>query len=180
MNLFFRLMLVIIQAFRRPALKPMDESVTSFRVLPNDLDLNIHMNNGRYLTIMDLGRVDLLVRTGLFSEARRRGWFPVVGSVQIDYKRSLNPFQRYDLKTRVLGWDERWFVMEQVFVRDGKAVASAVLKAMILSRGGMVPTADVMAAVNFSQAPPKLSAQLLQRLDMKKSGNKNLEAEVEA
>jgi acyl-CoA thioesterase FadM len=169
MNLLFRLILVIMRAARGGRLKPMDVSVTSFRVLPNDLDLNIHMNNGRYLTIMDLGRVDLLVRTGLFREARRRGWFPVVGSVQIDYRRSLNAFERYELKTRVIGWDERWFIMEQTFVREGKIVAEAVLKAMILSKGGMVPTADVMAAVNFAESTPEVTEAVLQRLNMKRS-----------
>jgi acyl-CoA thioesterase FadM len=169
MNLLFRLLLVILRAMRSTRLDPMDVSVTAFRVLPNDLDLNIHMNNGRYLTIMDLGRVDLLVRTGLFREARKRGWFPVVGSIQIDYRRSLNPFQHYELKTRVIGWDDRWFIMEQTFVRDGKVVAEAVLKAMILSKGGMVPTAEVMAAVNFAENSPKLSASVLQRLNMKRS-----------
>ena len=32
------------------------------RVWPNDLDTNAHMNNGRYLTLMDLGRFDLMTQ----------------------------------------------------------------------------------------------------------------------
>ena len=35
------------------------------RVWPNDLDTNAHMNNGRYLTLMDLGRFDLMTQCGL-------------------------------------------------------------------------------------------------------------------
>ena len=34
--------------------------------LPTDIDILRHMNNGRYLSLFDLGRWDLLIRTGLF------------------------------------------------------------------------------------------------------------------
>ena len=65
MNLWFRSLIVLFTVFFRRSLDPLDESVLKFRVWPTDLDVNFHMNNGRYLTIMDLGRVDLMLRTGL-------------------------------------------------------------------------------------------------------------------
>lgn len=65
MNLIFRLIRVIVHAVFREKLGPFDESKVNFRVLPNDLDLNFHMNNGRYLTLMDLGRIDYFVRCGI-------------------------------------------------------------------------------------------------------------------
>ena len=34
------------------------------RVLPNNLDINGHMNNGRYLTIVDLALFTLFIRSG--------------------------------------------------------------------------------------------------------------------
>ena len=52
-------------------LGPLDESVIHARVLPTDLDLNLHLNNGRALTLMDLGRVDLMLRMGVVGELRR-------------------------------------------------------------------------------------------------------------
>ena len=57
-----------------------DESRLTFRVLPNDLDLNLHMNNGRYLTFMDLGRVHLLAQNGLLAHIRRACWMPVLAA----------------------------------------------------------------------------------------------------
>jgi acyl-ACP thioesterase len=67
MNLYFRLILVLISGLlSKTRTSIMDVHSVWFRVLPNDLDTNLHMNNGRYLTIMDLGRTDAILRSGLF------------------------------------------------------------------------------------------------------------------
>ena len=65
MNLIFRLLKTLLLYLLRPTRRGiLEESVVRFRVWPNDLDTNLHMNNGRYLTLMDLGRLDLLLRNG--------------------------------------------------------------------------------------------------------------------
>jgi acyl-CoA thioesterase FadM len=55
--------------------------------MPNDLDLLRHMNNGSYLTLMDIGQVDLLVRSGAQREVDRRRWYPVVVGESIRFRR---------------------------------------------------------------------------------------------
>ncbi|TMH75049.1 MAG: acyl-CoA thioesterase, partial [Betaproteobacteria bacterium] len=55
MNLYFRLLITILKALRAPRVTPGDTVELALRVLPTDLDLNGHMNNGRYLTLVDLG-----------------------------------------------------------------------------------------------------------------------------
>ena len=154
MNLIFRLLRVLVSALFRPRLEPLDESVVRFRVLPNDLDFNLHMNNGRYLTLMDLGRVDLLVRSGLVRQMRRRRWGGVVASVAVRYRRPLNLFQRYELRTRLLGWDERWVFLEQRFTRRGEPVATAVVKTQFFHAQGRVAPREIADAIGFRGAPP--------------------------
>jgi acyl-CoA thioesterase FadM len=156
MNLIFRLFLVIWNARRRSRLNVIDESVLKMHVLPTDLDVQMHMNNGRYLSLMDLGRIDLLVRSGFAKEASKRGWFPVVGTGLIDYKRSLTVFEGYELKTRLVGWDERWFYLEQQFVKGAKVAATATVKAMIRSKSGGVSTSDALASIGYSGQSPTL------------------------
>src|SRR4051812_49517605 len=117
MNLIVRLLYVFFASFRRPRLGPRDESVVRLTVLPTDLDVNGHMNNGRYLTLMDLGRADLFLRIGLVAAMRRYRWSGVVASVAVRYRRALDPFRRYELRSRLLCWDERWLFMEQRFTR---------------------------------------------------------------
>ncbi|HSU15143.1 acyl-CoA thioesterase [Longimicrobium sp.] len=155
MNLIFRLIQVAVAALFRSRLSPLGESVTRFTVLPTDLDLNGHMNNGRYLTIMDLGRVDLLLRTGVVGAMRRNRWAGVVASVAIRYRRALNPFQRYDLRTRLVGWDERWFFMEQRFTRRGELCAYGIVKIQFAGRGRRVAPQEMADAIHpGAESPP--------------------------
>ena len=77
MNLWLRILFLLLATPFRPKLEPpFGVSRLTFDVWPNDLDTNLHMNNGRYLTIMDLGRLDLTLRMGLAGHARRNGWMP--------------------------------------------------------------------------------------------------------
>ena len=48
------------------------------RVWPNDLDLNMHVNNGRYLALADIGRIHWFVRTGVLRVARQQKAYPAV------------------------------------------------------------------------------------------------------
>jgi acyl-CoA thioesterase FadM len=113
------------------------EVVTSrFRVLPTDLDVNRHMNNGRYLSIADLGRLELLRASGLWRSIRRQGWYPVVASSTITFRRSLAPWQRFDVESRILGVDERNFYTEQRFVVKGEIYARLFVRGRMLKDAG--------------------------------------------
>lgn len=156
MNLLIRFALTLLGAARRGKLGLFDTSSVAMRVWPNDLDVQMHMNNGRYLSVMDLGRIDLLVRSGFFQEARRRGWFPLVAATAVEYCRPLKLFERYDLHTRLLGWDERWFFLEQQFTRGGKPVAVGTVMAAIRGRAGAVPTTEAVGSIGAAPDSPAL------------------------
>ncbi|MBN8911164.1 MAG: thioesterase family protein [Rhizobiales bacterium] len=168
MNLWLRLLWLLMTAPFRPRLSvPGDVSVLAFRVLPNDLDLSLHMNNGRYLTVMDLGRLDLLIRSGLAGAVWRNGWTPVANAALIRFRRELRAFTRYRLETRVLGWHEQAVLMEQTFVfadrdREGQVAARALIKGALYDRKTRryVPVEDMMAAIGVSGASPPASADL--------------------
>lgn len=137
MNLYFRLLLLTLRARLRPRRTSLwDEVRTPFRVVPTDLDPLRHVNNGKYLSMLDLGRYDLLTRSGFWQAASARGWFGVVAAQTITYKRSLTLGQRFVLTTRVLGMDERSVYLEQTFLRSGAVVARAVVQARFLHREG--------------------------------------------
>ena len=165
MNLIFRLLLVALSSFRRPRLGATDESVLRFRVLPTDLDLNLHMNNGRYLTIMDLGRVDLLLRVGIVGAMRKPRWRGVVASEMVRFRRPLDPFQRYELRTRLLCWDERWFFMEHRFTRRGELMAYGLVKIQFAGPGGRLRPQQVIAATPRATASPEIPPAVVEWME---------------
>jgi len=155
---------VLLAGVRGRSLGVLDESVVAFRVWLTDIDLNGHMNNGRYLTLMDLGRIDLMIRTGLAKVSLRRKWRPVVGSATIGFRRPLLPFQTYQLKTRILGWDAKWFYVEQRFERRGNLVAVGMVRGLLRGRAGNIPPADVLRTVGLSIPSPEISRAIQLRL----------------
>ena len=57
MNLWLRLLLRSLTLSFRAPVPPLGPCLTRFRVLPLDLEPLGHVNNGRYLTWLDLARV---------------------------------------------------------------------------------------------------------------------------
>lgn len=157
---WLRLGRVLGAAPLRPPLPPLGESVVAFRVWPTDLDQNRHMNNGRYLQVMDLGRFDLVSRTGMMKVLVKRRWYPVVHSATIRFRKALDAFQEYELRTRVVGWDERGFYLEQRFVRHGTTYAVALVKGVFLGPDGRVRPADLAREMGTEPVSPPLPAEV--------------------
>jgi acyl-CoA thioesterase FadM len=137
MNLWLRLLWLIATAFRRPRLRlPHGVSRLSFRVWPHDLDTSMHLNNGRYWTLMDLGRADLMIGSGLWRPVLREGWTPVVSAGQIRFRRELRPFQAFELQTRLLFWDDTRIVIEHrlSIPRTDTVAAVALVQAGLYDR----------------------------------------------
>jgi len=156
MILVFRYLTTWLRARHRPPLKPTDESVLSLWVLPNDLDINLHVNNGRYLSLMDLGRVDLMTRSGLTAQILRQRWMPLVGAATMRYSRSLSLLQRYTLHTRIVGWDDKWFLIEQRFMHNGQPIAIGQVRGLLRGRNGNVKTRTVLETLGQDPVSPSL------------------------
>lgn len=156
MNLYLRLLWAIISSLSRKRHHYTKACVSRFRVLPHDLDAFGHMNNGRYLQIMDVARTEWMARTGVFSAIRRQRWAPILGGGFIRFRYSLRFLQRYRVRTRLLGWDKRWFYLEHTFI-DGRerCVAAGVTRAALRSAGAWVETREVVDQIEpGAESPP--------------------------
>ncbi|WP_206427538.1 thioesterase family protein [Leucobacter chromiireducens] len=153
---------------RGPALGFTDVSRSRFRVWPTDLDLLRHMNNGKYLSIMDVGRFDLMQRNGVWELFQREDWYPVVVGQTISYRKSLNPWQRFWIESRILGFDEQAVYMEQRFVRPDAerrpdVHARAYVRARILRRaGGVVPIQEILEKSGANPEELRVPAEVLE------------------
>lgn len=159
--MIFRTLLMFLRSPRRPKLAAHDVAVLPLRVLPTDLDILGHMNNGVYLSLMDLGRTDLMIRAGIWPKLRARGMYPVMVSETITFRKSLQPWQKVDLETRLVGYDEKAVYCEQRFVRDGEIYASAMTRARFLTKAGPVTLADLsdVTGVDVTALKPPAWAQ---------------------
>jgi acyl-CoA thioesterase FadM len=124
------------------------------------------MNNGRYWTLMDLGRTDLMLRSGLWRAVVKNRWVPVVSAGKIRFRRELKPFTPFRLETRIILWAENWLVMEHRIIsrgRSGEIVnAVALVRAGLYDRAGkaFVPTARLFEELGVAAQSPEASPEV--------------------
>lgn len=164
MNMLLRLLAMILSARMRARCSPLGPCLTPFIVWPTDLDVFRHMNNGVYFSIMDLARVDMLIRSGLMRRMRDAALVPIVAAETIRFRRPLRLFQRYFVETRVMGWDDNAFLMEQRFLRRSRrgvmeVLAEAIVRARFLSNRKAIPASAFLQVIGQPEAvSPELPA----------------------
>lgn len=156
MNLWFRVVRVILLALLRPRLGWQDESRLYFRVWPTDLDINVHMNNARYLALMDLGRLDMILRSGMGRVVWRDKLQPVIAGALVRYRRPLKPFAAVSLRSRLLAWDDKWMFIEHRLECGDVLACHAVVKAMLVGKTGGLAPAEIARNLNQSPVSPPL------------------------
>ncbi len=162
-NSFVRIPLLAMRDRIRPLprIGVLDEDAVRMRVWPNDIDFNFHLNNSRYLACMDYGRIHMLAATGILGIMLRRRWTPLVGSIDIVYRRSLALWAPFIMTTRTLCWDERWFYLEQT-TRSREGLAStAWVKALFQDRGRNLPPQEIVDMVQPGLGSPPVTESMI-------------------
>ena len=138
-----------------------------FRVLPTDVDINIHLTNGRYQAIADLGRMDLAIRSGLFRRVLREGWAPIVSFASVLFRRELRIWQRYELVSQIIYWDSEIQVFEHSYYpiggrNDGELAATILCVASMYDRKArrFVSPAETLDAIGWSDQSPPITPRI--------------------
>ena len=161
MNLFFRLIYTFLFSRFRSKVGAMEECLTPYRCWPTDCDVLRHINNGVYFSMQDLARVDYMIRMGAAEKLSAQGWYPVVVAERLRFKKSINPFQKFHIGTRLAYWDEKYTYIEHKFIVNGEPVAWGMIRARFLKKsGGLVTTEELINLIGVTSPRPALSDHL--------------------
>jgi len=153
---YFRLAKVIVFGLAGRRQKFGDAGALRMFVWPTDIDVYPEMNNGRHLTLMDLGRFDLAIRSGLFKVVHQNGWSFVAAGASVRFRNPLAPLRFFALRTKPVGHDLRWFYFLQETVQGGKVCSSVLIRGGIRAKNGLVPAEDVLEAMGRSDWNPEI------------------------
>lgn len=156
MVLWFRTIWVVMISLVRSKMDFQAEARSKYcvRLIDTDFPHFDGMSNGRYFNVMDLARVELVIRAGLLRPMLKNGWFILVGGQSIRYHKTLKRWQRYEVRSQVIGWDDKWFYVSQRFERKGELHAIGVVRALFRDKRGNVAPKDVVTQVGISVSPP--------------------------
>lgn len=152
----FRFLKEIYKFRNAPALGITETHISHHRCWPWDLDPWIELNNGRTLTLYDLGRIPMGIRSGLTSMLRAKGWGITVAGNSTRYRKRIKAFQRFELRSRCIGWDARFFYIEQAMWLGEDCANHILIRSAITSAQGIVPPARVLEAMGKTQESPDL------------------------
>ena len=159
MRLRLRLLRVILSAlFRRKNFYFDDYSALHFTVMPSDCVLK-YVGNDRYHAFMDLGRIDLLIRSGGWNTLLFEKLQPFVFTAHIRYCHPLQIFRRVTLYTRLIHWDNSSFWIEHIFKSEGTTIATAISKNGFIHRNKIVPTEYIFNLLNGEKIPSPYSVK---------------------
>lgn len=151
-----RLIQTTLTARQQPPMDILGVHVSRHRCWPIDLDMFAEMNNGRVLTLLDLGRYGLSIRAGLTGVLARKGWGVAVAGGSTRYRKRIRLFATFEMRTRCVGWDARFIYMEQTLWLGPDCAFQGLLRTCVTDRNGIVPTARVLDALPHKPAPPPI------------------------
>ena len=123
--------------------------------LPWDIDLWLELNNGRTLTLFDLGRIPLAHRVGLISVLRRKRWGLTMAGASVRYRRRILPFEKVEMRSRAICWDDKFVYLEQsMWKKNGECANHILYRSAVTGNGGIVAPKDVMAELGAKADTP--------------------------
>lgn len=153
---FVRMIKEVFVSRNAPPLDVNGTHVSHHICWPWDLDMWVELNNGRTLTLFDLGRIPLARRTGLIDVLRKNRWGLTMAGASVRYRRRIKAFDRIEMHSRLLGIDERFMYLEQSMWVKGQAACNIMYRSAVTDRNGIVPTAKVSDELGLDEAPMDL------------------------
>ena len=130
MNLLFRCLRIIFLARFRKQRSFNEEFVSSFIVGLHDLGWRDHLPNYRFLSFMELGAFNFFHSTRLALSGQYSS--RMIGTQEVIYLQPVRPFQRFNMKTRLIGWDDKYLYFQHDFYVKGKLKAVGLVKEICL------------------------------------------------
>ena len=154
---YFRMMKEAFKFRKAPKLGIGEAHVSHHMCWPWDLDPWRELNNGRTLTLYDLGRIPLVQRIGLVDAMREHKWGLTMAGACVRYRRRIRMFERIEMRSRALCWDDRFVYVEQsMWKRDGECANHIVYRAAFLDKNGILNPNDLVKAVGYTGPTPQV------------------------
>ncbi len=157
----FRMAYQYFRVKRMEPIGPFDLHVSHHICMPWDIDIFMELNNGRVLTLNDLTRIPLALRAGLGTALLKNRWALTVAGVSVQYRKRVRVFDRIEIHARLLGWDSKFFYIEQsMWKSNGDCASQAFYRTAVTDRDGIVAPMRVAEAVDVDPNSPTLPPEV--------------------
>lgn len=104
---------------------------------------------------LECGRWDLAVRLGLSRFMLKHRCAGILGGQRIEYLRPLPRLRRFEVRTQVATWDEKWLYLVQEITSADKVYVSASVRVLFVGKGRRkVPPREVLDWLGATGSTP--------------------------
>ena len=98
----------------------------------------------------------LAKRMGLIRALKENNWGLTVAGVSVRYRRRVRVFQKFEIHSRAVGWDERFLYLEQSIWTRGHCANQALYRTAVTGPDGIVNPKNVAVAMGVDSQSPTL------------------------
>ncbi len=114
------------------------------------------LNNGRILTLTELGRWGLAKEIGLLAALKKRRAAFAIAGCSVRYRRRIPLFAKYRIETRGLGWDEKFIYLDISMWMQDVAANQILLRSAFVNRNGTIPPSEIIPELGYTGPSPEL------------------------
>lgn len=148
-----RLVKDLMKARRMAPLGLTQTHISTHICWPWDLDFWMELNNGRAMTLYDLGRTMLAQRVGLIGTLRQNRWGMTVAGTTVRFRQRIRGFERFEMRSRAVAWDDKFIYLEQsMWKKNGTCASHVLLRTALTDDKGIVSPARVLKRIGLEDS----------------------------
>jgi hypothetical protein len=120
---------------------------------------------------MAFARWELLFGSEFRSLAFKNKWAPVTTAETVTYRRSIQAFEKFQVTTKIVFWDDERFYVEHRFMCNDRLCLRALVEGMIRSPEGVLKPGEMFEQTGDVGEKPKISQQLLAEIEALRSAS---------
>lgn len=111
------------------------------------MDIWLELNNGRALTLFDLGRLVLAKRLGFLPLLKKHGWLLTIAGSSVRYRQRVRIFDKLTMTSRCIGWDDKFIYMEHAMWKGDACTSHVLVRMAVTDKNGLMRPEKPIAAL---------------------------------
>ncbi len=162
MGFWIRIFVIILRNFRAKKQSSLAPNRTILRVWPHESEVSF-ANQAAYAHYLELARWDWAMKSGVVHFMRRQKTLFAVGGLLQTFRKPLRRFQKFEVKSQIVGWDEKWIYFEQSMLSEGGLIHRAYVKLIYRKGRTVIAPVEFLKSLGFADLPAQTVPRLVRQ-----------------
>lgn len=146
----------------------MQETTITLRVWPHESEVSF-ANQAIYAHYLELARWEWAVQAKVLHLLFREKILFILGGQVLNYRRPLKRFEKFTVKSSLVGWDSKWaYCSQKIFTAEGLLAHTAIVKFCYKGNEGIIHPQKIASIMGFQKQSPPLPEAVVKWIALEK------------